>query len=180
MTGTVKIRPGRRSLARVDDAGMTRVVQEVSHHAERTLGNPAGASVLGFGGFHLCEIPTAIQRVAERIPRRGRPASEPAASYGDGCSEIRIERAVAKRRDEYVLATKSRGRTAAAFAAEIDRSLANLLTDHVDVVSLHGIQTPAEVDRVLAPGGALEAAVAARQRERFGSSASPVTAGRTG
>ncbi len=62
-----------------------------------------------------------------------------------------------------MLATKSTQRDAAGFAAELDRSLANLRTDRVDIVFIHGIQTPAEVDRVLAPGGALEAAVAAQQ-----------------
>ena len=121
-------------------------------------------SVLGIGGFHLCEIPTAdAAALLNAYLDEGGSYLETAASYGDGVSEIRIGRAAAHRRDAYVLATKSTQRDAAGFAAELDRSLANLRTDRVDIVYLHGIQTPAEIDQVLAPGGAMEAAVAAKQ-----------------
>ena len=121
-------------------------------------------SVLGIGGFHLCEIPTAdATALLNAYLDEGGNYLETAAGYGDGISEIRIGRAVAHRREAFVLATKSTERDAAGFAAELDRSLANLRTDRVDIAFLHGIQSPAEIDRVLAPGGAMEAAVAARQ-----------------
>jgi aryl-alcohol dehydrogenase-like predicted oxidoreductase len=132
---------------------------------KRTLGNTGlELSVLGIGGFHLCEIPTAdAAALLNAYLDEGGNYLETAASYGDGISEIRIGRTVANRRDAYALATKSTKRTAAEFTAELERSLANLQTDHVDVAFIHSVQTPAEVDRVLAPGGAMEAAVAARQ-----------------
>ena len=121
-------------------------------------------SVLGIGGFHLCEIPTVdATGLLNTYLDEGGNYLETAAGYGDGISEIRIGRAVAHRREAFVLATKSGKRDAAGFTAELDRSLANLRTDRVDIAFLHGIQSPAEVDRVLAPGGAIEAAVAARQ-----------------
>jgi predicted aldo/keto reductase-like oxidoreductase len=121
-------------------------------------------SVLGIGGFHLCEIPTADATVLlNAYLDEGGNYLETAAGYGDGISEIRIGRAVAHRREAFVLATKSGKRDAAGFAAELDRSLANLRTDRVDIAFLHGIQSPAEIDQALAPGGAMEAAAAARQ-----------------
>jgi len=132
---------------------------------KRTLGKTGlELSVLGIGGFHLCEIPTAdATGLLNAYLDEGGTYLETAASYGDGISEIRIGRAVSHRRDAYVLATKSGQRDAAGFAAELDRSLANLRTDRVDIVFIHGVQSPAEIDQVLAPGGAMEAALAARQ-----------------
>jgi aryl-alcohol dehydrogenase-like predicted oxidoreductase len=121
-------------------------------------------SVLGIGGFHLCEIPTAdAAALLNAYLDEGGNYLETAAGYGDGISEIRIGRGVAHRRDSFVLATKSGQRDATGFAAELDRSLANLRTDRVDIAFIHAIQSPAEIDRVLAPGGALEAAEAAKQ-----------------
>lgn len=132
---------------------------------KRTLGKTGlELSVLGIGGFHLCEIPTAdATELLNAYLDEGGNYLETAAGYGDGISEIRIGRAVAHRRDAFVLATKSARRDAAGFAAELDRSLANLRTDRVDIVFLHAIQAPAEIEGVLAPGGAMEAAAAAKQ-----------------
>lgn len=132
---------------------------------KRTLGKTGlELSVLGIGGFHLCEIPTAdATELLNAYLDEGGNYLETAAGYGDGISEIRIGRAVAHRRDAYVLATKSAQRDAAGFAADLERSLANLRTDRVDIAFLHAIQAPAEIDRVLAPGGAMEAATAAKQ-----------------
>lgn len=131
---------------------------------KRALGKTGlSVSVLGFGGFHLVEITTTeASRLLNAYLDRGGNYIETAAEYGDGISETRIGRSVSKRRGEFVLATKSLGRTRQACAAEIDRSLGFLQTDHVDVLFLHCIQNLAEVEQVLGPGGALEAVVAAR------------------
>jgi predicted aldo/keto reductase-like oxidoreductase len=61
-----------------------------------------------------------------------------------------------------VLATKVHARDRAGAARLIERSLANLQTDHVDILFMHHIQSQAELDQILAPGGALRAAEAAR------------------
>ncbi len=111
---------------------------------KRALGKTGlSVSVLGFGGFHLVEITTTeASRLLNAYLDRGGNYIETAAEYGDGISETRIGRSVSKRRGEYVLATKSLGRTRQACAAEIDRSLGFLQTDHVDVgfrsTSLYG------------------------------------------
>ncbi len=121
-------------------------------------------SVLGFGGFHLVEIPSAdAARLLGAYLDQGGSYFETAASYGDGISETKIGRGVSHRRGEYVLATKSMKRTRAEFLAELDTSLRNLKTDHVDVMFMHAVQTVAEVDAILGPGGSMEGAAEARK-----------------
>jgi uncharacterized protein len=121
-------------------------------------------SLLGFGGFHLVEIDAAqAARLLGAYLDAGGNYLETAASYGDGISETKIGRAVSHRRGEFFLATKSTQRTREGFAAELDQSLRNLRTDHVDVVFIHALQRREEADQVLAPSGALEAAEAAKK-----------------
>lgn len=121
-------------------------------------------SVLGFGGFHLVEIDTAeATRLLGAYLDAGGNYLETAASYGDGISETKIGRAVSHRRGDFFLATKSTQRARQEFTSELEGSLRNLRTDHVDVIFIHALQRQEEAERVLAPGGALEAAVAAKK-----------------
>jgi uncharacterized protein len=121
-------------------------------------------SVLGFGGFHLVEIDTAeAAHLLGAYLDAGGNYLETAASYGDGISETKIGRTVSHRRGDFFLATKSTQRTRERFAAELEQSLRNLNTDHVDVVFIHALQRMEEAEQVLAPGGALEAAAAAKK-----------------
>ena len=47
---------------------------------------------------------------------------------------------------------------------EIQRSLERLKVDHVDLIQFHALAHPDEWDTVMGPGGALEAAVEAREK----------------
>lgn len=114
-------------------------------------------SILGFGGFHLLEIPFMEAEVLlNAYLDAGGNYIETAASYGDGESEIKIGKAVSKRRNEYILTTKTAERGKEGFVASLDRSLANLNTDHVDLILMHAVGTMAELDTILGPGGAME------------------------
>jgi predicted aldo/keto reductase-like oxidoreductase len=53
-------------------------------------------------------------------------------------------------------------RTRKGFLNGLDESLARLNTDHVDLMFMHAVQTAAEADRILGPGGAMEGAMEAR------------------
>ncbi len=132
---------------------------------ERALGTMGlQVSVLGFGGFHLVEIPSAdAARLLGKYLDNGGNYIETAAGYGDGKSESKIGAAVSHRRAAYVLATKSTERTRAGFLAGLESSLRNLKTDHVDLMFMHAVQTEAEADAILGPGGALEGAEEARK-----------------
>lgn len=132
---------------------------------KRQLGKTGlSLSVLGFGGFHLVEIDASeAAHLLGAYLDAGGNYLETAASYGDGISETKIGRAVSRRRADFFLATKSTQRTRAGFAAELNQSLRNLKTDHVDVIFIHALQRRKEAEQVLAAGGALEAAVAAKK-----------------
>jgi predicted aldo/keto reductase-like oxidoreductase len=66
-----------------------------------------------------------------------------------------------------VLATKSMARTREAMAADIDISLKNLCTDYIDLYQVHN-PGPKDLETVIAPGGALEALLEARQAGKIG------------
>ena len=131
---------------------------------KRRLGKTGlDVSVLGFGGFHLVEIPAAeAARLLGAYLESGGNYVETAAGYGDGLSESKIGRALSHRRKDFFLATKSGERTREGFLEGLDGSLKRLNTDHVDLMFMHAVQTVEEVDALLGPGGAMEGAVQAR------------------
>jgi aryl-alcohol dehydrogenase-like predicted oxidoreductase len=83
-----------------------------------------------------------------------------AASYGD--SELRLAPLLAQHRDEFFLATKTEERERVGAREEIRRSLDRLGVDRVDLLQLHNLVDPVEWETALREGGALEAAVEAR------------------
>jgi len=121
-------------------------------------------SILGFGGFHLLEIPySEAEYLLNTYLDAGGNYIETAASYGRGESERKIGRAVSSRRSEYVLVTKTGERDRTGCLESLEHSLDHLRTDHVDVLLMHGVGTKRDLDQILAPGGALEGAEYARQ-----------------
>ena len=70
----------------------------------------------------------------------------------------------AARTGRFFLATKGDERTAAGVREELHRSLDRLGVDHVDLWQLHSLADPIEGDTALSPGGALEAAIEAREQ----------------
>src|SRR5512137_881480 len=104
-------------------------------------------SLLGFGGFHLCEIPVAeAGYLLNRYLDAGGSYIETAAGYGDGESEMKIGQTVSKRRGEYVLATKTGERKKEGALASIERSLKNLQTDHLDLIIMHAVGKMEDLD----------------------------------
>ncbi len=124
-------------------------------------------SIIGMGGFHIGHpyLPDndAIQLIHAGIDR-GITFLDNSWDYNAGMSELRMGRALSVNgyRDRVFLMTKLDGRTAAAFNAQLEESLARLLTDHLDLVQFHENIRPDDADRIFAPGGAFEAAVAAK------------------
>ncbi len=83
-----------------------------------------------------------------------------AASYGD--SELRIAPWLARDRDRFFLATKTGERDYAGAREEIHRSLERLGVDRIDLLQLHNLVDVIEWEFALREGGALEAAIEAR------------------
>lgn len=85
-----------------------------------------------------------------------------AASYGD--SELRIGPWMKQHRKDFFLATKTGERTYEKAKAEFYRSLERLQVASVDLLQLHNLGHPDEWDTAMGPGGALEAAIEAREQ----------------
>ncbi|ETW94603.1 aldo/keto reductase [Candidatus Entotheonella palauensis] len=85
-----------------------------------------------------------------------------AARYGD--SELLIGPWMAKHRQDFFLATKTRERTYQGAWDNLRRSLERLRADSVDLLQMHNLVDPEEWDVAMGPGGALEALIEARDQ----------------
>lgn len=120
------------------------------------------SSVLIFGAAALGEVTQEVADAAlEQALEAGINHVDTAASYGD--AEVRIGATLPAWRDRVFLATKTGDRDAEGAWASINRSLERLRTDHLDLIQLHEVGARDTLDRVTAPGGALEALVRARE-----------------
>ena len=116
-----------------------------------------------FGGAALIRAtPKDADRVLEILLKYGVNHIDTAPRYGD--SEILIGPWMARHRKDFFLATKTGKRTRQEAYEEIHRSLDRLKTDWIDLIQLHGLQHPDEWDTAMGPGGALEAAIEARDK----------------
>ena len=84
-----------------------------------------------------------------------------AASYGE--AELRIGNWINRHGKSFFLATKTGERTVNKAREEIHRSLERLQVAQVDLLQLHNLVDPQEWEIALGPGGALEAAIEARE-----------------
>lgn len=119
-------------------------------------------SEVGFGGIPIIRLDTngAIQ-VLRRAYERGITFYDTANAYRD--SEDKIGRAFEGMRGKIVIATKTMQRSAKGVTKQLENSLRMLKTDYLDLYQLHQIAQDKDWQAVTAPGGALEAAVKARE-----------------
>jgi aryl-alcohol dehydrogenase-like predicted oxidoreductase len=85
-----------------------------------------------------------------------------AASYGE--AELRLGGWISQHGKSFFLATKTGERTANKAREEFHRSLERLQVAQVDLLQLHNLVDPHEWETALGPGGALEAAIEAREQ----------------
>lgn len=124
-------------------------------------GHLSTRTLFGAAAFYQATQEEA-DRTMEVILQYGVNHIDTAASYGD--SEIRLGPWMEKYRDQFFLATKTGDRKYPEALQSIQRSLERLRTDHVDLIQLHAVIEDEELETVLAPGGALEAALEARDK----------------
>lgn len=101
-------------------------------------------------------------RTLEVLLQYGINHIDTAASYGD--SELRIGPWMAEHRQKFFLATKTGERSYQKAKDEIHRSLDRLKVDQVDLIQLHNLVDPVEWQTAMDSGGALEAAIEAREQ----------------
>lgn len=131
------------------------------------LGNTGlKVSRLGFGGIPIQRITqeeaTALIR---KLPEYGINYIDTARGYT--VSEEYLGIAMEGIRDKFVLATKSMARTREAMEKDIETSLKNLRTDHIDLYQVHNAP-PAQMNIVIGEGGALEALLEAKAAGKIG------------
>ena len=123
-------------------------------------------SAMGFGGIPIQRIDAAGTRVLmEKLVEAGVNYIDTARGYT--VSEQYLGETLEGLRDKFVLATKSMARTKEAMAADIDISLHNLRTGHIDLYQVHN-PTVDQFRQVCAGGGALEALMDAKTAGKIG------------
>jgi predicted aldo/keto reductase-like oxidoreductase len=133
----------------------------------RTLGKTGEkVSLVGVGGSHIGQQKDEKESIAiiRGALDRGINFLDNSWDYNDGKSEERMGKALQDGyRQKAFLMTKIDGRTKAAAAQQLDESLRRLQTDHLDLLQFHEVIRMNDPERIFAPGGALEAVLAAKQ-----------------
>jgi aryl-alcohol dehydrogenase-like predicted oxidoreductase len=115
-----------------------------------------------FGAASLSEVSHAdAERTLDLLLEHGVDHIDTAASYGD--SELRIASWLKRNPNAFFVATKTDGRDYESAKVDLHRSLERLGVDHVDLLQLHNLVDVIEWESAFREGGALEAAVEARQ-----------------
>lgn len=123
-------------------------------------------SRLGFGGIPIQRIDAEdTKTLIHQLKDAGVNYIDTARGYT--VSEEYLGYALEGIREDFVLATKSMSRTREAMAKDIETSLKNLRTDHIDLYQIHNPST-AQLEQVVAPGGALEALLEAKAAGKVG------------
>jgi aryl-alcohol dehydrogenase-like predicted oxidoreductase len=100
------------------------------------------------------------ERTLELLLEHGVNHIDVAPSYGD--AELHVGHWMERHRDRFFLATKTGERSYEGARDELRRSLERLRIESVDLWQLHNLVNPAEWETAMGPGGALEAAIEAR------------------
>ena len=119
---------------------------------------------IGMGGarFHLPSFDEGVSLV-RRAYDLGINYFDMARSYWNGRAEEVYGAAIPPFRKNIFLTTKSGMRTRKEAEAELDLSLRTMKTDYVDLWQIHGVNEKEDIDRIFAPGGAIEAFEGARK-----------------
>jgi predicted aldo/keto reductase-like oxidoreductase len=125
-----------------------------------TFGNTGiQVSVIAQGGARMDlhpDIPAAAAHV-RRVYDLGVTYFDCARAYWDGRSEEAYGIGLEGVRKNVFLTTKTQKRTAKEAEQELETSLRLLKTDYVDLWQVHAVQNQDDIDKILSPGGAVEA-----------------------
>lgn len=120
-----------------------------------------------FGGYALSN---ASQReanyVLELLLENGINHIDTAPMYGN--SEKLIGAWMKDHREDFFIATKTRSRSYEGAMKNLYNSLGSLNVEHIDLWQMHGLTNPQGWEKVMSPGGALEAFIEAREKGMVG------------
>jgi aryl-alcohol dehydrogenase-like predicted oxidoreductase len=126
--------------------------------------------IFSLGGQAAIEQPNneaVAVPIIERALDLGVNYIDTSARYGgeQRWSERHIGQVMKRRRGEAFLASKTHDRTRDGSLKLLEKSLQLLNTDHLDLWQIHHLSKKEEIDRIFAPGGAVEALVKARDEK---------------
>ena len=123
-------------------------------------------STLGFGGIPIQRIDAeGTKALMHKLMESGVNYIDTARGYT--VSEEYLGYALEGIRDHFILATKSMARDKEGMARDIDISLKNLRVDYIDLYQFHN-PNAAQLEQILAPGGAMEAMLEAKTAGKIG------------
>ena len=122
-------------------------------------------TVIAQGGARMDLHPTIAEAAAHvrRVYDMGVTYFDCAHSYWGGKSEQAYGMGLDGVRKNIWLTTKTTKRTRTETEAELATSLKALKTDYLDLWQMHDVRTSQDIDRILGPGGAMEAFEAAKK-----------------
>ncbi|UCF16484.1 MAG: aldo/keto reductase, partial [Phycisphaerales bacterium] len=121
-------------------------------------------SIIGFGGgsrYLLQEDTEVAERMIHRAIELGINYFDTGHSYREG--EVRESQQrygrflVPSYRKQITLTTKLAARDAETAKRQLDETLSDLKTDHIDVLHFHGLSKTDDIDKILAKDGAIKA-----------------------
>ena len=125
---------------------------------------PIAFGAMSFAGFYGAADAAEGERAINRALDLGVTLIDTAEAYGEANEQL-VGRAIAGRRDEVVLATKSSRGDPEYLRRALDASLANLGVDHVDVYYLHRVDAEVPIEESV---GAMAELVAAGKTRHVG------------
>lgn len=122
-------------------------------------------TIIAQGGARMDLFPTVAEAAAHvrRVYEMGINYFDCAHSYWGGKSEEAYGQGLAEVRKNIFLTTKSTRRSRKEAEDELHLSLKRLKTDHLDLWQMHSVSSKQDIDRILSPGGAMEAFEAAKK-----------------
>ncbi len=131
---------------------------------KRPYNKEVSLSVIGFGGIVVMGMAQqeADRTVADAVAK-GINYFDVAPSYGKGEAEEKLGPALEPHRRNVFLACKCERRDGAGARQQLEQSLKRLRTDHFDLYQFHAVASMKDVEQILAPGGAGEMFLKARQ-----------------
>jgi aryl-alcohol dehydrogenase-like predicted oxidoreductase len=134
---------------------------------KRSLGRTGEMlSMIGFGGIIVMDATPAEASEAVKLAiDAGINYFDVAPTYGD--AETKLGPALEPYRKNVFLACKTTERGRDGSRKELEQSLKNLRTDHVDLYQFHAVTTQDDVEKIFSPGGALETYLEAKKEGKI-------------
>lgn len=155
----------RRSFLQTTVAGsLAATAQAAGTIPTRAFKGDVKVSMVAFGGIVVVgmEQKRADRAVADAF-ERGVNYFDVAPSYFEGEAERKLGVALEPYRKRSFLACKTTERGAVNARRELEQSLTRARTDHFDLYQFHAVSSMDDVEKILAPGGAAETVVKARE-----------------